>query len=206
MTIQHFYENTELTLKQIAEVLHIPFDRVFKFVKRNYTRNERLERKRLCYRNSKLGNKNPAFGLTGDKCPHYVGAVSDKKGYLMRLKPVWYTGREKSKHVFEHSIVVCEHLGLSQIPKGWVVHHCDEDKTNNSFDNLVLMKMGEHTKLHALLSGATTISKESTLKWVETYGTPWRGDIVSSAQECAAAKAAKELTSLSEDNESAELC
>lgn len=199
MNIKHLYENTELTLQQIADKLSIPFDRVFKYVKRNYSREHRLERKRKCYRNSRLGDKNPAFGKKGAECGHYVGSVSDCKGYYMRVKPDWYTGRKGSRHVFEHSIVVCENLGLMEIPPGWVVHHCDENKINNSFDNLVLIKMGEHTKLHAFLSGATTISKESTLKWVETYGTPWRGDIVSSIQECIAAQATKELTSFSED-------
>jgi hypothetical protein len=90
--------------------------------------------------------------------------------------------------VFVHSLVVCENLGLTEIPKGWVVHHCDINPYNNSFDNLVMITMSDHTRLHRYLAGATTISKESTLKWVEAHGTPWkRDDIVCSAQECAAA-------------------
>ena len=32
--------------------------------------------------------------------------------------------------------------------KGEVVHHLDFDKTNNSISNLVILKNGEHTKLH----------------------------------------------------------
>ena len=97
----------------------------------------------------------------------------------MVLKPEWYTGRKKSKHVFVHHIVVCAALGLTEIPKGWVVHHCDENPMNNVFDNLVLMTMTDHGRLHKTLESATTISKESTLKWVEAHGTPFRSnDIV----------------------------
>ena len=106
----------------------------------------------------------------------------------MHKRPDWYTGRKGCKHVFTHHLVVCKHLGLTAIPKGWVVHHCDFNPHNNEFNNLVLMTMRDHNKLHRFLAGATTISKESTLKWVETCGTPFvRDDIVCSTQECVAA-------------------
>lgn len=176
MDIKYLYENTELTMQQIAAELRVPFDRVFKYVKRNYTKQQRLERKSVCYSNSKLGDKNPMFGKTENLTPHYKGVVSDNKGYLMVMKPSWYTGRANSKHIFQHSFVVCINLNITEIPKGWVVHHCDFNKLNNSFDNLVLIKMGDHTRLHRYLAGVTTISKESTLKWVEAHGTPWRRD------------------------------
>jgi hypothetical protein len=200
MDIKYLYENTELTLQQIANQLNLTVSQVWWYVSRNYSSQYRKDRKTVCYRNSKLGNKNPMQGKVVDKHHAYKGNVSDGKGYLMHIKPSWYTGRKGCKHVFTHHLVVCEGLNLTQIPKGWVVHHCDFNPHNNSFDNLVLLKMGDHTRLHKYLNGATTISKESTLKWVEMHGTPFRSDdIVSSAQECAAAKAAKEVTSLCED-------
>ena len=34
------------------------------------------------------------------------------------------------------------------IPKGYHVHHIDEDKTNNSIDNLSLMKHQDHARFH----------------------------------------------------------
>lgn len=186
MDIKYYLENTELTQLQIANKLGISIAKVHKYSKHHYTREERLLRKSICYRNSKIGTLNPTYG----KPSHNLkGDVGDCKGYHMRWKPSWYTGRKNSTHVFTHHIVVCENLGLTEIPKGWVVHHCNFVKTDNSFDNLVLLLMGDHTKLHKYLDGVTTISKESTLKWVETYGTPWCRDIVSSTQECVAAKA-----------------
>lgn len=107
------------------------------------------------------------FGKSGLSHPRYQGIVSDNKGYWIVLKPDWYTGRKNSKHVFLHSVVVCENLGWTEIPKGYVVHHCDFDPSNNDFNNLVVLTVAEHMSLHAVLKGVTTISKESTLKWVE---------------------------------------
>lgn len=187
MDIKYLYENTTLTLQQIADKTGVIFSRVFSYVKKNYSSDYRKARKTISYRNSRLGDKNPAFGKKAELHHQYKGNVSDQKGYLMHLKPSWYTGRKKSAHVFVHSLVVCQALGLTEVPKGWVVHHCDLNPYNNSFDNLVIITVSDHSRLHRYLAGATTISKESTLKWVEAHGTPFvRGDIVCSALENAA--------------------
>ncbi len=174
MDIKYLYENTELTQQQIANKLGIPWKRVFNYIKSNYTSEFRKKRKAVCYANSKLGTKNPMYGVQSNEHHNFVGEVSDNKGYLMVLKPDWYTGRKNSKHVFVHHVVVCENMGLTEIPKGWCVHHCDEDPHNNDFDNLVLLTLSDHTRLHQALKGATTISKESTAKWLEAHGTPFK--------------------------------
>ncbi|QQK88440.1 hypothetical protein [Providencia phage PSTRCR_114] len=166
-TIKELYENTYLTQAQIAERLGIHWKRVFKYVKANYSSEYRKNRKSETYRLSKLGSKNPMKGVFGSDHHNYKGEVSDNKGYMMMLKPEWYTGRKNSKYVFVHHVVVCEALGLTQIDAGMCVHHCDFNPLNNSFDNLVLLSMAEHAALHQALAGVTTISKESTLKWVE---------------------------------------
>lgn len=175
MDIKFLYETTEMTMQNIANHLGIPYKHVHKYVQKHYTKDERDARKRTTYRNSKLGSKNPMLGKTGTEHPRYIGDVSDSKGYLMRVKPDWYTGRKASHHVFVHHIVVCEALSLTQIPSGFVVHHCDGNPHNNVFENLVLMTISDHMRLHSL-EGATTISKESTLKWVEAHGSPFRRD------------------------------
>jgi hypothetical protein len=170
-TIKTLYENTELTLQQIADHTSTSPKQVFNYVARNYSREHRTERKRNSYRKSKTGSLNPMTGKTGSAHHNYVGVVGDSKGYLMELKPSWYTGRAGSKHVFQHHIVVCLSLGITEIPKGWCVHHVNENPHDNTFDNLVLMTLSDHQRLHQVLAGATTISKESTLKWVEAQGT-----------------------------------
>lgn len=37
---------------------------------------------------------------------------------------------------------------VGPIPGGWVVHHVDGDKLNNTLDNLKTMRFGEHTSMH----------------------------------------------------------
>lgn len=172
MDIKHYIEETELSLAAIADAMGVSLKQVRK-VWDTYPAAFRKTRKQLCYRTSKLGTNNPMLGKCGEAHPGFVGQVGDGKGYLLELKPDWYTGRRGSKHVFVHQLVVVRHFGLTEMPRGWVVHHCDENKHNNSFDNLVLMTVADHRRLHTML-GATTISKESTLKWVEAHGTSFK--------------------------------
>lgn len=175
MDIKTLYENTDLTQQEIADRLGVHWKKVFKWIKANYTPEYRRKRKARCYRKSKLGDKNPMFGKAGDAHHNFVGEVSDGKGYLMVLKPDWYTGRKGSKHVFTHHVVICLALGITEIPQGWCVHHCDENPYNNDIDNLILVTLADHTRIHiVLLKGATTISKESTAKWLEAHGTPFK--------------------------------
>jgi hypothetical protein len=166
MDIKHYYENTELTLEQIAARTGTTYKVVWGYVARNYSKQHRQQRKRNSYRLSKMADLNPMYNKLREQHHNYVGQVADGKGYLMVLKPDWYTGRKGSKHVFVHHIVMCGHLGITAIPAGWCVHHCDENPHNNCIDNLVMLTMGEHAALHSWL-GATTISKESTAKWLE---------------------------------------
>lgn len=171
--IFELYENTQLTLQQIADSTGYTYKQVFTRIKKNYSSSYRKSRKAINYRNSKLGELNPMTGKFGEAHHNYRGRVSDNKGYFMVLKPEWYTGRAGSKHVFEHSVVVCLNMGLTEIPRGWCVHHCDGITVNNGFNNLVLITVSDHKRLHSWL-GASTISKESTLKWVETHGTSFK--------------------------------
>ncbi len=199
MDIKHYYENTQLTLQQIADTLGVGYKVVFNYVKRNYSSVYRKQRKVANYATSKQGNKNPMLGKMLDQHPRYKGVVSDGKGYLMVVKPVWYTGRKGSHHVFQHHVVVCEEEGLTQIPKGFVVHHCDGNPQNNDYDNLLLMLMEEHAAWHSSQEGATTISKESTAKWLEARRAGYSQDIVYSIRErIAACKGGQEVTSPAE--------
>lgn len=55
------------------------------------------------------------------------------------------SGRRNSKR---RSIVVMEQIIGGPIPKGYFVHHKNEDVTDDSPDNLELKKNGDHTKDH----------------------------------------------------------
>ena len=178
MSIKELYEHTALTMQSIANQLGMTYKQVFTYIKKNYSPDYRRARKTVSYRNSKLGELNPMQGKQGNKHHNYIGIVEDSKGYLMQLKPEWYTGRKGSKHVFVHHIVICEALGITSIPKGHCVHHCDFNPHNNYISNLILLTVGEHSSLHTALAGATTISKESTAKWLEAHRAGTRQDIV----------------------------
>ena len=192
--LTHLYENTDLTQREIATQLGVGWKVVWRYCQSHFTKQFRDTRHKRLLSKTKQGALNPMNGKCGDLHHNYIGRTPDCKGYMLVLKPEWYTGRAKSKHMFEHNFVVCLELGITEIPKRWCVHHCDGNKVNNSFDNLVLLPIGLHSKLHHYLSslkGVSTISKESTLKWAEAQGVGiTRHDIVKSIQECIAAKAA----------------
>lgn len=76
--------------------------------------------------------------------------VVDGKGYVIIPKPEWYVGRKNSKYVYLHSVVMCESLGITEIPKGFCVHHIDGNKTNNDISNLCLLTVEAHSKLHQI--------------------------------------------------------
>lgn len=166
MDIRYYYENTDLTLQEIANTLSLSYKVVWSYVAKNYCPEYRRIRKVGNYRKSKLGDLNPMKNKTAALHHNYIGIVGDNKGYLMMMKPTWYTGRKNSKHVFVHSVVMAQHLGITEIPQGYCVHHCDCNPHNNDISNLIMLTMAEHTALHSWV-GATTISKESTAKWLE---------------------------------------
>lgn len=57
---------------------------------------------------------------------------------------------KRKRHVLEHVLVWWLNTGV--IPsKGEVVHHINQDKLDNRFDNLQLMTASDHMKLHASL-------------------------------------------------------
>lgn len=148
--ICNLFANTNMDLQSIRTEVGIRYDRMLSVISENFSEEYCNQRKSKLYRLSKLGKKNPTYGKAGKNHPNYKGIVNDGNGYLMCLKPEWYTGRSGSKHVFVHSVVVCENLGLTEIPHGYVVHHIDGNKKNNSIDNLALMTISAHGKIHAI--------------------------------------------------------
>lgn len=168
MDTKYYFENTFVPLEQIPAKVGKGTRYVRKYVADNYTKEQRRARSKECYRRSKLGINNPMKGKYGDAHPNYLTTPkSDTKGYLIVLKPEWYTGRKGSKHVFQHSAVWCAFMGLTEVPADTVIHHCDQNPINNSFDNLLGVSRAEHKMIHDWIGGATTISKESTAKWLE---------------------------------------
>lgn len=68
-------------------------------------------------------------------------------------RPTWYTGKTScgtpnKGYVFEHIIVYCATHNITEVPKGFVIHHIDHNKNNNCPTNLVMMTGKEHKQHH----------------------------------------------------------
>lgn len=144
------YVNTDITLQELCKEVKLENYVVQDILKKHFSEAYMNERKSKLYRASKLGDKNPMKSMTGQKHFNWIGVVDDGNGYCMVKKPTWYTGRKGSDYVFQHSVVMCEALGITEIPQGFVVHHIDRNPKNNHIDNLALMTVSGHGKLHSI--------------------------------------------------------
>lgn len=116
-----------------------------------YTEQDLKQRHRRLSALHKIGNLNPMYGKSGYKHHNYKPVHIDVFGYRKVDAPSWYTGSVDKGKVAEHILVACEAAGLTQLPDGHVVHHKDEDKTNNHPDNLEIMLRGTHMVTHRWL-------------------------------------------------------
>lgn len=68
--------------------------------------------------------------------------------YELVVAPGNYPGRKyRGRYVYEHHLVWWMNTG-QLVPEGHVVHHKNEIKRDNSFDNLELKSKGDHTAEH----------------------------------------------------------
>lgn len=148
--VELYLSKEKPTLKQIEQKLPVTWHTAREMVRQTLTPEELQREKALRYSRSKTGSKNPMTGNKGLQHHNYKGRLfCDPEGYVLVLKPGWYTGRPGSKHVYEHSVVMAQMLGLTEVPANMVVHHIDEDRTNNSPENLALVTAAAHRTLHA---------------------------------------------------------
>ena len=99
---------------------------------------------------SKHGSDNPMFGRTRDNHPNHSDGDVFVIGYKTEWAPDWWQGLiVKSGRVYQHQRVWAESLNQTCVPKGCVIHHIDLNKLNNSAENLQLLTISEHMRLHA---------------------------------------------------------
>lgn len=67
-------------------------------------------------------------------------------GYLVSYKPSSQSA-DKRGRIYEHRLVMEECLGRPLNPTE-IIHHIDENKTNNSLSNLAILSRRDHTRLH----------------------------------------------------------
>lgn len=144
-------ENTLTPIDNIARQFEVRRDRIIDILQGNFTQEFIKLRKSRCYAASKQGNKNPMWDIKPEDHPMYTGEpVEDGNGYLLVRKPDWYTGRKGSRYVFMHSVVFCEAIGITEVPAGFIIHHIDGNTRNNSINNLALVNLSGHQRIHSL--------------------------------------------------------
>lgn len=86
-------------------------------------------------------------------------------GYIIKYMPEHPRTIGNSGSVYEHILIAEQKLGRS-LKEGEVVHHIDENRSNNNPDNLLVFKTkADHTRFHKtgikILEGDVYISPEN---------------------------------------------
>lgn len=129
------------TLVAIAESMGTTLHNIMAIVKEHTPPERRKVEKALRYSRSKMGVQNPMSGKSGSQHHNYIGEISDGDGYRMV--------KEGAVYVYVHRKVMADLLGIQDLPDSVEVHHIDEDKANNSPDNLAVVTPSGHRHLHA---------------------------------------------------------
>lgn len=104
------------------------------------------------YGKRRTGEKNPMYGKRKHLAPRWTGGRKHRKdGYIFVVAPEdhpypSYTKKSGLKYILEHRFVMEKHLGRYLTPLE-VVHHINEDPSDNRIENLRLYTtQAEHIK------------------------------------------------------------
>lgn len=89
-----------------------------------------------------------------------------KRGYVMEYHPE-HPRSDARGYVFAH-IVAYEKYHKTSVPEGFVVHHINEIKTDNSPQNLALVSRKDHTVMHHLGKKRSAETKAKISTWAKT--------------------------------------
>lgn len=78
-------------------------------------------------------------------------------GKKFTLRPIGYYALTTDDRIYLHRYVWTFYNG--PIPKGWDVHHMDEDKSNCEINNLQCLPKSEHAGLHGFRNNQFTKAK-----------------------------------------------
>ena len=112
--------------------------------------------------NDMAGENNHQYGLKGSKNASWKSDRRLSKYGYWQIRCLDHPFRDDDDLVFEHRLVAEKYLltdenstevdGKRYLSKDYVVHHIDFNRLNNSPDNLIVMKKGDHQRLHTMLN------------------------------------------------------
>lgn len=87
------------------------------------------------------------------------------KGYVMEYHPD-HPRADKKGYVFAHIVAYEKHVG-TRVPDGYVVHHINGLKSDNSPQNLAMITREEHTILHHIGKKRSKETKAKLSVWAK---------------------------------------
>lgn len=88
---------------------------------------------------------------------------------------VWLNNGGKTTNLAEHRLIAQFHQNLKYIPTGHVVHHKDFNAQNNSPENLQIMSVQAHDRLHGdAMAGANNPMVRAQTEWSEEKWAAYR--------------------------------
>lgn len=123
-------------------------DKLVEFFGRAYSTIYKKARDLNIYRSEELKTLNRRNAHSGEKAANWKGGKkTNYKGYVLVLNKEHPRANRNGGYVFEHILIMEQYLGR-YLNDDEIVHHLNEIKDDNRIENLELMTVGEHTKLH----------------------------------------------------------
>ena len=93
--------------------------------------------------------------------------MTNEKGQFVKTtgSTMYKKVQYKEKSMGEHDRVMCIALGIYFIPKGLLVHHLDGNKKNNDINNLALITLTAHNRIHCHSPWNKNLKAGLSKKW-----------------------------------------
>ena len=93
-------------------------------------------------------HKGHSLEIAGDKSPNWNGGIYIHDGYkLIRIKN--HPHANPLGYIREHRVIMEKHLGRYMKPEERI-HHLNGNKQDNRIENLQIVTIGEHNRIHKL--------------------------------------------------------